>query len=328
MTKPMFVIWSVIAMSLINAAAQSRPGPLMHTYSVVARDTETGEMGVAVQSHWFSVGTIVSWAEAGVGVIATQSLVNPAFGPEGLQYLKAGKKADEVLQLLIAGDDGRDYRQLAIVDAGGRVAAWTGAQCIACAGHNTGEGFSVQANMMLQATVWPAMHAAFQSARGSLAERMLTALEAAEAAGGDIRGRQSAALLVVRAQRTGRIWEDRLIDLRIEDHPEPVKELRRLLRVDQAYKHMNAGDLAIERRDEITALREYGLAEQLFPENLEMRYWHAVSLANIGKLDEAQRIFQEVFQRDNNWRILTERIQAVGLLNVNQQQLRVLTAGK
>lgn len=300
--------------------------PLAHTYSIVARDAATGEMGVAVQSHWFSVGSIVSWAEAGVGAIATQSFVNVSFGPRGLELLKSGLTAHEVVDRLIAEDEGRDVRQLAVVDAKGNVAAHTGRKCIDEAGHVVGDQFSVQANMMLKSTVWDAMARAFEEAEGPLAERMVAALEAAEAEGGDIRGRQSASLLVVHGESTGKIWEDRIVDLRVEDHPEAVQEIKRVLRVYRAYEHMNAGDLAIEHGDVEGALREYGSAEAMFPENLEMQYWHAVSLVNSGLLEDALPIFRGIFEKDDKWRLLTERLPRVDLLDVDEVELeKILT---
>lgn len=298
--------------------------PLAHTYSIVARDPETGELGVAVQSHWFSVGSIVSWAEAGVGAIATQSFVNVSFGPLGLELLRQGKTAHEALQLLIESDDGRDVRQLAIVDASGNVAAYTGNKCIPDAGHIVGDNFSVQANLMLNDKVWPAMERAFTSSKGHLAERMIAALEAAENAGGDIRGKQSAAILVVKGKSSGKIWEDRLIDLRVEDHSEPVKEIKRLLKMYRAYEYMNAGDLAIEKNDIEGALTAYGAAEAMVPDNLEMKYWHAVSLANLGMIDQAVPIFKLIFKRDRNWRLLTERLPNVDLLKIDPQVLKII----
>lgn len=301
-------------------------GKLAHTYSIIARDPQTGEMGVAVQSHWFSVGSIVPWAEAGVGAIATQSFVNVSFGPRGLQLLRKGKTAPEVVKELIDADEGRDVRQLAIVDARGNVAAHTGAKCIPAAGHHAGDNYSVQANLMLNDRVWPAMAQAFEASTGPLAERMIAALEAAQEAGGDIRGKQSAAILVVRAESTGRAWEDRLIDLRVEDHPEPVQELKRLLRVFRAYEHMNQGDLAMEKDDADGALTAYSTANAMCPDNLEMKYWHAVALANLGKIKNALPLFREVFAKDHNWRVLTRRIPAVGLLDVSEQDLeQILT---
>ncbi|GAB4291093.1 MAG: hypothetical protein Kow0098_10080 [Ignavibacteriaceae bacterium] len=292
-----------------------------HTYSIVARDTLTGEMGVAVQSHWFSVGTIVTWGEAGVGVVATQSFVNPAFGPDGLALLKQGFSAKQVLDSLIAGDEGRDFRQVAILDVNGNVAAYTGSNCIEAAGHLIGENFSVQANLMLNSEVWPAMYNAFKNSTGPLAERLLAALEAAENAGGDIRGKQSAAILVVRGDATGKLWQDRVVDIRIDDSPEPLIELKRLLKVHRAYEHMNNGDLAVEKGDMELALKEYSAAEELFPDNLEMKYWHAVALANNNRLKEALPIFREVFLSDENWRILTPRLIKNGLLMVSEVEL-------
>ena len=302
--------------------------PLAHTYSIVARDPVTGEMGVAVQSHWFSVGSIVSWAEAGVGAIATQSLVNISFGPRGLELLKQGMNAQEVLDKLISEDEGRDYRQLAIIDTKGNVASYTGEKCIPDAGHISGYNFSVQANLMLNDKVWPAMDKAFIESEGPLAERMIEALAAAQNAGGDIRGQQSASILIVRGESTGKVWEDRLIDLRVEDHPDPVNELKRLLKVHRAYEHMNNGDLAIEKGDMELAMREYSDAEEMFPENLEMKYWHAVTLAGSGKVDESLSLFKEVFMKDENWRTLTPRLVPIGLLTVSEEDLNKIISLK
>ncbi|HYP52440.1 MAG TPA: DUF1028 domain-containing protein [Pyrinomonadaceae bacterium] len=289
------------------------PRPV-HTYSIVARDPATGQPGVAVQSHWFSVGQIVPWAEAGVGAVATQSFVDPSYGKLGLDLMRAGKSAPDALRSLVAGDEGRDVRQVAMIDAGGRVAAHTGAKCIEAAGHTTGQNYSVQANLMLNATVWPAMSRAYETTQGDLAERLLAALDAAQAAGGDIRGRQSAALIVVTGKPTGRAWSDRLFDLRVDDHPEPLKELRRLVRLQRAYNHMNAGDLAVEHKDNEGALREYSAAGRLVPDNLEMTYWHAVALVNMGRVEESLPLFRRVFAADPNWRTLTPRLPKSGLL--------------
>jgi len=296
--------------------------PLAHTFSIVARDTETGEMGVAVQSHWFSVGSIVAWGEAGVGVVATQSFVNPSFGQRGLELLKQGKSAQEVVDILIASDEGRDVRQLAIVDAKGNSASYTGAKCISEAGNIAGDNYSVQANMMLNNTVWGAMSRAFENSSGPLAERLITALEAAQNEGGDIRGKQSACLLVVRSTPTGNIWEDRLIDLRVEDNPNPIIELKRLLKVHRAYDHMNAGDLAVEKNDMKLAMDEYNTAMKMFPENLEMKFWTAVSLANTGEVEKSLPMFKEIFEKDNNWKELTKRLIPVGLLTVDEKILK------
>lgn len=302
-----------------NELASSR---LAHTYSIVARDPERGELGVAVQSHWFSVGSLVSWAEAGVGVVATQAFINTSFGPRGLALLKAGETARGAVDKLIASDDGRDFRQLAIIDAQGNGAAYTGQKCIPDAGHYVGENFSVQANLMLNNRIWPVMAEAFERSEGPLAERMLTALEAAQAEGGDIRGQQSAALVVVRLQATGNLWEDRLVDLRVDDHPGPVAELKRLLTVFRAYQYMNAGDECLEENDIEGALANYRAAETLQPDNLEMEFWHAVALANAGLLEEALPKFEQIFARDRNWSVTIGRIAGVGLLRVTPAELK------
>ena len=298
--------------------------PLAHTYSIVARDSETGEMGVAVQSHWFSVGSIVAWGEAGVGVVATQSFVNPSFGPRGLDLLKKGMSAQEVVELLISTDEGREMRQLAIVDSKGNSFAYTGSKCISEAGHFVGNGYSVQANMMLNNTVWNAMSEAFENSTGPLAERLVAALEAAQNEGGDIRGKQSACLLVVRGDATGNLWEDRLIDLRVEDHSDPVTEIKRLLNVYRAYEHMNKGDLAVEKNDMKLAMDEYNAAMKMFPENLEMKYWTAVTLTNTGEIEKSLPMFNEIFSQDANWKELTKRLPAVGLLNVDENDLKLI----
>ncbi|MCX8106672.1 MAG: DUF1028 domain-containing protein [Ignavibacterium album] len=317
-------IFLVFVVCSINVDAQLfySNEPLAHTYSIVARDPETGEMGVAVQSHWFSVGSIVSWGEAGVGVIATQSFVNPSFGQRGLEMLKQGMTAQEVVDLLIASDEGRDFRQLAIVDAKGNSAAYTGSKCIPEAGHIVGDNYSVQANLMLSNLVWSEMSKAFESTDGPLAERLVAALEAAENVGGDIRGKQSAAILVVKGEATGKLWEDRYIDLRVEDNPDPISEIKRLLKVFRAYEHMNNGDLAVEKNEMKLAMDHYSAAMKMFPENLEMKYWTAVTLVNTGQLDNALPLFKEIFSADDNWKKLTPRLIKVGMLNADETTLQ------
>lgn len=311
------------------AAAPPLPPRPVHTYSIVARDPATGELGVAVQSHWFSVGAMVPWAEAGVGAVATQSFVDPSYGPLALELIRAGRSAPEALAGLLAADEGREVRQVAVIDARGRVAGHTGKKCIAEAGQRVGQDFSVQANLMASAEVWPAMAAAFERAKGDLAERMLQALEAAQKAGGDIRGQQSAALLVVAGASTRRPWADRIFDLRVDDSPRPLAELRRLLTVARAYRHMNAGDLAVEKKDVAGALREYGAAEKLVPDSAEMVYWHAVALVDAGRLEEALPVFARAFQLDPAWRTLTPKLPAAGLLPGDPAVIRrIVEAGQ
>lgn len=305
---------SALCVSGVTPAKQNRPLRPVHTFSIVARDPVTGELGVAVQSHWFSVGSIVAWAEAGVGAVATQSFVDPSYGKNGLDLMRTGKSAPDTLKELLAQDEARDVRQVAMIDAQGRVDAWTGKSDIQAAGHIVGQNFSVQANLMLNEKIWPAMARAFESTKGDLADRMLAALDAAQLAGGDIRGRQSAALIVVTGKPTGQAWKDRIFDLRVDDNPQPLKELRRLVTLQRAYNHMNAGDLAVEKKDNEGALREYGAAEKLVPNNAEMIYWHAVALVNMGRINESLPLFRKVFAMDRNWITLTPRLPKSGLL--------------
>ena len=313
----MIILTVVLSSTMINhtqADNSQVPSRPVHTFSIVARDPATGELGVAVQSHWFSVGSIVAWAEAGVGAVATQSFVDPSYGKNGLDLMRSGRSATDTLKELLAKDEAREVRQVAMIDAQGRVDAFTGKNDIQAAGHIVGNNFSVQANLMLNDKVWPAMARAFENAKGDLADRMMAALDAAQLAGGDIRGRQSAALIVVTGKPTGQAWKDRTFDLRVDDNPEPLKELRRLVTLQRAYNHMNAGDLAVEKKDNEGALREYGAAEKLVPNNAEMIYWHAVALVNMGRVDESLPLFRKVFAMDPNWRTLTPRLPKSGLL--------------
>lgn len=312
--------------ALALALAASAPVRPVHTFSIVARDPATGEMGVAVESHWFSVGALVPWAEAGVGAVATQSIVDPAYGPLGLALMRAGRSAPEALAALLAGDPQREVRQVGMVDAQGRVATHTGKLDIPAAGGQAGEGYVVQANLMESPSVWPAMARAFETAKGDLAERMLAALDAAQAEGGDIRGRQSAAILVVNSRSTGRPWADKVFDLRVEDHPEPLGELRRLVGVQRAYNHMGAGDDCVALGDWACAEREYGAAEALKPDNAEMAFWHGVALATGGRLEAARPLFKKAFDADPRWRELVRRLPGVEQLPKDPKLLEAILA--
>jgi uncharacterized Ntn-hydrolase superfamily protein len=305
----------------------NRPLRPVHTFSIVCRDPATGELGVAVQSHWFSVGSIVPWAEAGVGAVATQSFVDPSYGKNGLDLMRSGKSAPDALKELLAKDEAREVRQVGMIDAQGRVDSWTGKNDIQAAGHIVGQNFAVQANLMLNEQIWPAMAHAFETTKGDLADRMLAALDAAQLAGGDIRGRQSAALIVVTGKPTGQAWKDRIFDLRVDDSPQPLKELRRLVTLQRAFNHMNAGDLAVEKKDNEGALREYGAAERLVPNNAEMIYWHAVALVNMGRVDESLPLFRKVFAMDPNWITLTPRLPKSGLLPDDPAIIKRIVAG-
>lgn len=317
---------ALVAALALAATPGRAADPRAHTYSIVARDPATGAFGVAVQSHWFQVGPVVPWAEAGVGAVATQSFARVDYGPLGLALMRSGKSAREALDSLLATDAQRDVRQVAMVDRAGVVAAWTGPKCIQAAGHASGEGYSVQANLMDRDTVWPAMARAYEAATGDFAARLLAALEAAEAEGGDIRGRQSAALLVVRGESSGRPWADRLVDLRVDDHPQPLAELRRLLELHRAYEEMNLGDEAAAKAEWDAAVRHYTAATELAPEIAELPFWQAVTLFMAGQEERALPIFREVFAREERWARLVPRLAASGLLPDDPEKTRRILA--
>ena len=291
-----------------------KPSIPVSTFSIVARDPVTGDLGVAVQSHWFSVGSVVPWAEAGVGAVATQSFVEPAYGPKGLALMKQGVAPKEALAKLLAADSEREVRQVAFVDARGQVAVHTGTKCIPGAGHHSGDGFTTEANLMLTNEVPDAMAKAFTAARGPLAERMLAALDAAQSVGGDVRGKQSAAILVVRAKASDKPWTDRLVDLRIEDHAAPLAEMRRLLTLHRAYEMMNRGDEAMATGKMDAALKEYGDAAAMVPDNDEFVFWTAVALVSNGRIDDALPLFAKAFRMNPSWMLLVPRLPKVGQL--------------
>ena len=300
-----------------------------HTYSIVARDPRTGELGVAVQSHWFSVGATVAWAKAGVGAVATQSFVEPAYGPLGLQLMEAGKTAPQALKALLTTDAHTDVRQVAMVDARGHVAVHTGAHAIIAHCQITGDGFSVQANLMERETVCAAMAKAYQETKGDLAARLMAALKAAQGEGGDIRGQQSAALIVVSGRRTGTPWAERIFDLRVEDSADPLAELERLLTVARAYREMDQGDAAMTRGDMAAALAHYARAESLAPDNHEMVFWHAATLAANGRVEEALPLFAKAYRMWPKWRKLVPRLPKSGLLPDDPQLIaRIVAAGR
>lgn len=299
--------------ALAAGAPATAKGPLAHTYSIVARDPVTGEMGVAVQSHYFSVGPVVPWAEAGVGAVATQSLVLVDYGPEGLDLMRKGVTAPAALKQLLAKDKARGGRQVAMIDAKGNVDAWTGPDCIPAAGNHVGKNYSCQANLMSNEKIWPAMAAAFEAAKGDLAERMMEALQAGEKAGGDIRGRQSAAMVIVKARSSGKPWNDRVIDLRVEDAHDPLGELRRLIKLRRAYNYEDAGDAAISAKKPDEALKNYEQAMKLAPDVVELEFWAAVSMYTNDRVPESLRHFRHVFQREHRWVDLVPRLAKVGL---------------
>ena len=310
-SKRLILVLAILTMVFSQKISSIRP---ISTYSIVALDETTGELGVAVQSHWFSVGFLVPWAKAGVGAVATQSFVKVDYGPDGLQLMESGMKAADALKTLTSKDEGEAVRQVGMIDIKGNVAAHTGSRCIKYAGHIVGENYSVQANMMANGTVPKAMAVAFEKTKGDLADRMMAALEAAEAEGGDIRGKQSAAMVIVSGEPSGVEWKDTKLSLRIEDHPTPLIELKRLIRVHRAYQHANMGDHYMETEEIDKALIEYSKAAEYYPENPELPYWSAIALANGGRLEEALPVFQSVFQRNPDLKTMTPRLVKSGLL--------------
>lgn len=308
----------VAAIALLAAppllAEDSRPLRPVHTYSIVARDAATGELGVAVQSHWFSVGSLVLWAEPGIGAVATQSFVDPNYGPLGLQLMRAGKTAEEALEALLTVDEHADVRQVGMIDADGVVANHTGSRAIAEHCDVKGDDFTAQANLMMLPTVCDAMAKAFATTDGDLAERLMVALEAAQTEGGDIRGEQSAAILVVSGDASAPPWGGRIIDLRVEDHSDPLGEMRRLLTVARAYNLMNEGDGYMAADEIDKAVAAYAAASELVPENHEMIFWHAVTLADAGRLDDSLPLFEQAFALWPKWREVVTRLPASGLL--------------
>ncbi|MDA4126806.1 MAG: DUF1028 domain-containing protein [Thaumarchaeota archaeon] len=296
------------------------------TYSIAAIDRRAKQMGVAVQSHWFSVGSVVPWGEPGVGVVATQAFVEPSYGPKGLYLMRRGMGPATALRRLLKADRRSEVRQVAMLDAKGRVAAHTGSKCLPHAGDLEGKGFSVQANLMSNDGVWPAMASSFSKSRGPLSERLLSALEAAEEAGGDIRGRQSAALLVVSTSHTRQKWKGRLVDLRVEDNPKPLKELRRFVRLGQAYDHANKGDDLVAENRFSEAMEEYGMAARDAPEIDELRFWQGVTLLDKGRRKEALPLLVGAFRARKQWREVFACLPSYGLLHVKEDVLKAILA--
>lgn len=307
------IILILFSSSIFADNGPDRPFMPVNTFSIVAYDSATGQFGAAVQSHWFKVADVI-WLEPGVGAVATQSLADFAYGPMGLEMMRQGRSAKDALAGSLASDPDREVRQVAMIDKNGVVAAHTGTKCIAEAGHLVGKNYSVQANLMRNATVWGAMAQAFESTPGDLADKMMAALEAAQGEGGDIRGKQSAAMVVVTGKPTGRSWADRFIDIRVDDSSEPLKELRRLLNISRAYQLMDEGDRQITAGDFEAANKSYGKAAEMAPGNPEILFWQAATLVSAKQLERALPIFKQVFAADSSWRILVPRLVKSDLL--------------
>ena len=303
---PLLIAMLLAPLACAASPTPERPGAPEHakrpvaTYSVVARDGATGRLGVAVQSHWFDVASVVPWAEAGIGAVATQSLVERSYGPLGIELMRAGEPAPNALRALVAIDKAAHYRQVAMIDAAGNIAQHTGADCIREAGHVSGEtddgdAWACQANLMHEPGVPLAMSHAFRESKGQpLAERLMLTLEAAQHAGGDARGKQSASILVVSGDR-GETWRGQLVDLRVASSDTPLEDLRRLLTLHRAYEHMNKGDHALERGDLPAALKHYNAAQELDPSSYEMAFWTGVALAQNDRVDDAIPFFRKAF---------------------------------
>lgn len=294
------------------------------TYSIVARDMETGRLGVAVQSHWFSVGSVVSWAEAGVGAVATQSFAERSYGPLGLELMRRGRSAPEALATLVRADEHEAVRQVGFVDASGEVAVHTGSDCIREFGHATGDGFSVQANMMERSTVWDAMATTYAGATGDLPDRLLAALAAGQAQGGDIRGMQSAAIVVVEAEPTGTEWGDRPLELRVEDHPTPVDELARLVRLWRAYGHSEQAEFREIDGDLAGALREREAALRVEPDHPEIAFWAAVAMAQAGRIEDARHTVSVAHAAGPGWAELLRRVVADGQVELGDDAMTAM----
>jgi uncharacterized Ntn-hydrolase superfamily protein len=289
---------------------------LFSTYSIAARDPETGQFGVAVQTHQMCVGVAVPWLEPGVGAIATQASTNVSFGPVGLEMLAEGLSASQVIAALVASDPGAHRRQIGVVDTQGRSAAWTGAHTIAEAAHYAGEDYTVQANMMTRTTVIGAMRKAYESATGDLAQRMLAALQAAQEEDGDIRGMQSAALMVVAGSRSVSARERYVYNLRVDEHDEPVVELARLVRLRHAQLLDYRGYEAFEQGSRETALELWAQAREEAPTQEELAYWQAVTLADVADIQTAATILRPAIaqhERRDHWIDLLRRLQACGI---------------
>ena len=273
-------LW-VTMLALTGLAALAGEKPVASTFSIVARDAATGELGVAVASRYFAVGAVVPWAKAGVGAVATQSFVNPAFGPRGLDLLARGMNPEQALKALLANDDNPDGRQVGIVGANGDSVTYSGPKCNPWAGGRRGPNYAIQGNILTGEAVVDAMEKSFLETKGTLAMRMYAALLAGDSKGGDSRGRQSAALIVVKEGAGAGGYDDRAIDIRVDDNPDPFRELGRLLTLAETNYLWNTGWTAFTKKNYAAALDAQERAALVAPENAELLYDLAViRLAN------------------------------------------------
>ncbi|EHQ53329.1 hypothetical protein ECTPHS_11637 [Ectothiorhodospira sp. PHS-1] len=278
------------------------------TYSIVARDPASGHLGVAVQSHHFAVGSVAPFARAGVGAGTIQSFAKLIYATEGLRLMRDGASAGEALRRLLARDHHMDYRQAAMIDTQGDVVAHTGRLCIDEAGHCLGDEYACLGNMLLNDGTWEAMGRAYEAAEGDFPHRLISALEAAQAQGGDLRGRRSAAMIVVSGRATGDPAQDTLLDLRVEDHPTPVRELKRLVILKEAYEFNTLGGHHLRHGEYDKAIQAFTRAETLAPEEDELIFWRSVALINAGHEAEARALLGALFQRAPHWSLLLKRV--------------------
>ncbi|MEM0118019.1 MAG: DUF1028 domain-containing protein [Conexivisphaerales archaeon] len=295
------------------------------TYSIVAIDKTKEQIGVGVQSHWFSVGSIVTWAKPSAGAVATQAFADPRYGYLGIELMSEGISAKKVLKMLLSTDEKADSRQVAMVDFKGEVASHTGKNCLPEAGHVAGEGYSAQGNIMKNRQVWIQMADAFERSEGELADRILASLYAGQKAGGDIRGMQSAAILVVKLKRSSEPWLDKIVDLRVEDSSKPLEELTRILTVHKAYVHADKGDAFLSEGKLEEAMKEYKRAFEFAPANEELRYWYAIGLLNSGKINEGLRELKAVYDTNPEMKRITPKLPNYGMLKVDEKLLKEIT---
>ena len=289
------------------------------TYSIVARDQKTGQLGVAVQSHYFSVGPVVPWARAGVGAVATQSMVEVSYGPIGLDMMAGGKSAKETLESLLKTDAKAETRQVGMVDSKGVVATHTGSRCIDFAGQSVGEGFSCQANLMRNDTIWGAMEKAYlNNSDLEFSERLVSTLEAAEEAGGDVRGKQSAAILIVSPNLYPNPWMGRLLELRVEDSSRPLEELKRLVKLKRGYEWAEKGDDLLSSGKIKESSEAYARALEYAPENEEILYWKGITMLASSLQEEGRRILVEVFKKNKSWVQVTRSLIDKGYVTNNE----------
>jgi uncharacterized Ntn-hydrolase superfamily protein len=319
------LIFCVIACWKAYGQKPANSDKFAHTFSIIAQDPVTGDMAVGVQSHWFSVGTAVPWGKSGVGVVATQSFVNERYGHEGLKLMQKGLNAKEAMEKLKKEDAGVHYRQVAMLSRDGTISTFTGEKCIEAALHLIGDHYSIQANMMEDENVVYAMRQAFEENDDlDLAERIVVAMKAAQSSGGDIRGKQSSALILVGKDTAEHPWLDKKIDLRVDDHKTPVEELSRLLNSHRAYEFMASGDVAMENKDAEAALKAYNFAEKLLPNNEEIKFWKAVALVNSNQVKMSIPIFERLFMNDKRWQRLLKRLPESDLISIEKSALDYL----